>query len=169
MEYEQLLKQLEDNARIISNLTHGISDERACWRPDPDSWSVLEVINHLYDEEYDDFRERLDYILHYPERPWQRIDVQGRVTEREYNMRDLEESLQNFWKAREESVAWLRELSTPDWNAISKAPFGQITAGDIFVSWVAHDLLHIRQLVELHWFYTLTLTHPYRIDFAGSW
>ena len=169
MQFEQLLKQLEDNAGIIFTLTDGISDERARWRPDPDSWSVLEVINHLYDEEYDDFRERLDNILHYPERPWRRINPQGRVTEREYNMRDLEESVRNFRKAREESLAWLRELESPDWDATWKAPFGEITAGDMFASWVAHDILHIRQLVELHWYYTLTLTHPYRIDFAGSW
>jgi hypothetical protein len=169
MEFEQLFKQLEDNARIISNLTHGISNERARWRPDPDSWSVLEVINHLYDEEYDDFRERLDCILHHPESPWRRIDVHGRVTEREYNKRDLEESVQNFRKAREESLSWLREMESPDWDATWKAPFGQITAGDMFSSWVAHDILHIRQLVELHWFYTLTLIHPYRVDFAGSW
>ena len=169
MNYEQLFKQLADNAGIISTLTNGISNERARWRPDPDSWSVLEVINHLYDEEYDDFRERLDCILHHPERPWQRIDVHGRVTEREYNMRNYDESVQNFRKAREESLAWLKELSSPDWNATWQAPFGQITAGDMLGSWVAHDLLHIRQLVELHWFYTLTLAHPYKVDFAGPW
>ena len=169
MDFEQLLQQLADNTRIILNLVQGISEERSRWRPDSDSWSVLEVINHLYDEEYDDFRERLDCILHHPERPWKRINPQGRVTEREYNMRDLEQSIQNFRKAREESLSWLRGLAKPDWNATWKAPFGQITAGDMFGSWVAHDLLHIRQLVELHWLYTLTLTHPYKIDFAGSW
>ena len=169
MDFEYLLKQLEDSARIISNLARGITDERARWRPDPESWSILEVINHLYDEEYDDFRQRLDCILHHPEKPWQHIDVHGRVTEREYNKRDLEESVQNFRKAREESLAWLKELSSPDWDATWQAPFGQITAGDMFGSWVAHDLLHIRQLVELHWFFTLTQTQPYRIDFAGSW
>ena len=95
MEFEHLLKQLEDNARIIFNLTHGISDERARWRPDPDSWSVLEVINHLYDEEYDDFRQRLDCILYHPEKSWQHINPHGRVSEREYNKQDLEISIQN--------------------------------------------------------------------------
>jgi hypothetical protein len=39
----------------------------------------------------------------------------------------------------------------------------------MFASWVAHDLLHMRQLVELHWAHTLTLANPHKVDFAGQW
>jgi hypothetical protein len=34
---------------------------------------------------------------------------------------------------------------------------------------VAHDLLHMRQLVELHWAYTMTKGDPYRTGYAGTW
>ena len=138
-------------------------------KPDPGSWSGLEVINHLYDEEREDFRVRLDYILHHPGQPWPGIDPQGWVSERQYNQREIKESLNNFLEARQESLAWLKTLKSPNWAAAYEAPFGKITAGDMFASWVAHDLLHMRQLVELHWAYTTMLLGPHNVDYAGSW
>ena len=59
--------------------------------------------------------------------------------------------------------------ATPDWEADYDAPFGRIAAGDMFAAWVAHDLLHMRQLVELHWAYTMVKVDPYRVRYAGTW
>jgi len=47
---------MANQAETIRALIQDDSDEQASWRPDSDSWSVLEVINHLYDEEREDFR-----------------------------------------------------------------------------------------------------------------
>ena len=91
------------------------------------------------------------------------------MTGRRYNERDLGESLDGFLSARQASLAWLRGLSSPDWDATYQAPWGPIAAGDIFAAWVAHDLLHMRQLVELHWAYTAARLAPYRTDYAGDW
>jgi hypothetical protein len=33
----------------------------------------------------------------------------------------------------------------------------------------AHDLLHLRQLIELHWAYTQRATQPYQTRYAGDW
>jgi hypothetical protein len=77
--------------------------------------------------------------------------------------------LRGFLAAREESLAWLKNLSSPDWEAAYKMPFGPIRAGDVFAAWVAHDLLHMRQLVELHWAYTTRRLQPYRVEYAGEW
>ena len=46
---------------------------------------------------------------------------------------------------------------------------GRITAGDMFASWLAHDLHHLRQLVELQRAYTEHQVQPYRMDYAGPW
>jgi hypothetical protein len=154
-------------AETIRALVQNVSDEQAVWRPSPDAWSVLEVVNHLYDEEIEDFRAHLDHILHHPVQPWPPIDPQGWVTARQYNQRQLGESLDNFLREREASLAWLRGLTSPNWEAACEAPFGTITAGDMLASWVAHDLLHTRQLVELHWAYVVRLAAPYRVDYAG--
>jgi hypothetical protein len=169
MNPDHIISRLAHNAEAIRGLTRGISSEQARWRPDPDSWSILEVINHLYDEEKEDFRAHLDAILHHPEQPWLSIDPQGWVTQRGYNRRDPEETLNNFLSERKKSLKWLESLSSPDWEASIRAPFGKLTAGDVFASWVAHDLLHLRQLVELHWAYNLGASRPHRVDYAGGW
>jgi hypothetical protein len=140
MKLDQFTQQMSQQAEAIRALVQNISDEQARWKPSPDEWSILEVINHLYDEEGDDFRTHLDLILHHPSDSWPRIDPQGWVTERRYNEREVAQSLGNFLDARKESLAWL-----------------------------AHDLLHLRQLVELHRAYVVRLADPHKVDYAGPW
>ena len=169
MDIELFANQMANQAGIIHSLTLGISDEQSRWKPDPQTWSLLEVINHLYDEERLDFRVRLDIILHHPAQPWPPINPRGWVTERLYNQRDLAQSLDDFLQERRISLAWLRGLESPDWQASVASLFGNFSAGDIFAAWVAHDLLHLRQLVELHWAYTLQAAQPYQVNYAGDW
>ena len=170
MNLELSVAQMATQAQTIRQLVENVSDEQARWKPDPESWSMLEVVNHLDDEEHLDFRVRLDLILHHPDRPWPPIDPAGWVTARAYNQRDLADSLANFLKARDESLAWLKSLGEPDWQAECEAPWGRpITAGDMFAAWVAHDLLHIRQLVELHYAWTTHQLTPYSVAYAGEW
>jgi hypothetical protein len=157
------------NAQRIRALAEGISDEQARWKPDPKAWSILEVINHLFDEEREDFRVFLDHTLHRPGEKKPQISPEAWATERKYNERDLQESLQGFLDAREESLAWLRGLSSPDWDVTYQAPWGPIRAGDVFAAWVAHDILHMRQLVKLHWAYTILQMEPYVSEYAGEW
>ena len=169
MDMDRLLSQMEEDAGRVRALARGVSAEQARWKPDPDTWSILEVVNHLLDEERHDFRVRLDYTLHRPGDPWPPIDPGGWVTERGYNQRDLDASLAQFLSERKASIAWLRALSTPDWDASYEAPWGPIRAGDLLASWVGHDLLHLRQLVELHRALGLAYGSPYRAEYAGDW
>jgi hypothetical protein len=39
----------------------------------------------------------------------------------------------------------------------------------MLVSWVTHDILHMRQLVELRYARALTLSAPYDDAYAGGW
>jgi hypothetical protein len=169
MQFENLYQELSHGAEIIQSLVAGIHPEEARTRPSPDSWSVLEVVCHLYDEEREDFRQRLDIILHRPEEKWPPIDPVGWVTARSYNQRELAEMLNNFAAERRKSLVWLGSLDTPDWEAVYPASFGPIKAGDMLASWVAHDNLHTRQLVELRRSRILTITDPYTVRYAGEW
>lgn len=169
MNLEHFAARMENHARTVQTMVQNVTDEQARWNPNPESWSVLEVVNHLYDEERLDFRVRLDIILHRPGQEWPPIDPEGWVKDRRYNERDLKESLRNFLGARQASLDWLKTLSPPKWDAVYEAPWGPMTAGDMFAAWVAHDLLHLRQLVELQWAYTTQELRPYRVRYAGPW
>jgi hypothetical protein len=93
----------------------------------------------------------------------------GWVTARKYNERDLAEMLDSFLEERSKSLAWLSGLAAPDWQAQYPAPFGAIKAGDMLASWVAHDHLHMRQLVELRRQRIISITEPYNVRYAGEW
>ena len=169
MDLASFSNQLANHAGTIQTLTLGVSKEQARWKPDPQSWSILEVVNHLHDEECADFRVRLDILLHHPDQPWPPINPAGWVTERLYNQRDLAVSMDNFLDERRKSLAWLRALNGPVWDTSVTSPFGTMRAGDMFAAWVAHDLLHLRQLVELHWAWLLKSAQPYQLNYAGEW
>lgn len=167
MDLEWSISKMKRSAAAIRTLVEGVSAEQARWRPDEDSWSILEVIHHLYDEEREDFRVRLDFLLHRPEEPWPSIDPQGWVTARDYNAKDMEEVLEGYLLERDRSIAWIEGLDDPDFDSFIESRFGRMSAGDMFASWLAHDLLHLRQLVELHYAY---LKHESSFDpgYAGD-
>jgi hypothetical protein len=170
MNHSMLMKQMETGAEAIRRLVEGVQPEQASWKINPAKWSLLEVMAHLHDEEREDFRVRLDILLHRPGDPWPPIDPQGWVAEREYAKKDLGEALQGFLKERADSLAWLRGLKAPAWDNYDEHPVaGKITAGDIFSSWVAHDFLHIRQLTELHYRYLQHRIGSYSTAYAGDW
>ena len=169
MDFDSCTAQLADNAQRIRTMVEHVSDQQARWKPDQTSWSILEVAGHLLDEEREDFRVRLDITLHRADEAWPGIDPEGWVTKRRYNEQDPAQVLGNFLREREASLTWLRELAEPDWEATYAAPWGPIRAGDLLAAWVAHDLLHLRQLVELQWSYTGELVAPYSTRYAGAW
>lgn len=48
-------------------------------------------------------------------------------------------------------------------------PWGRLSAGDVMASWAADDLLHLRQLIELHYAHVLQQAKPYDVQYAGDW
>lgn len=169
MQFEILFQDLANGAEMIRALFLGVSQSDATCKPDPESWSMLEVLCHLYDEEREDFRQHLDAILHRPTEPWIPIDPQGWVTSRNYNESDLAETLARFLDERQQSLAWLRGLSAPDWETEHRDEHGSMRAGEMLACWVAHDNLHMRQLVELRRARILGLVEPYDVGYAGDW
>jgi len=171
MELSVLCVRMAASAEAIRALAAGVSEEQWRWRPGSASWSILEVINHLADEEVEDFRTRVDLLLHRPGELWPPTDPAGWVTARSYNEQDPADSLRRYLSERRESLSWLGGLASPDWEVECVAPWGsKIRAGDIMASWAAHDLLHARQLIELRWAYmTRCDVGPYRADYAGEW
>lgn len=169
MDAEAVYRQMFDNAERIASLVLAVSDEQACWRPEPDSWSILEVVCHLLDEEREDFGARLTVVLDSPEEDFAPIDPPGWVTERAYSTRELRESLEGFLAERADSLSALRGRTAPRWDAAKGESPQVMRAGDLLAAWAAHDLLHMRQLVALHRSWLLRCAEPYKTGYAGEW
>lgn len=141
---------------ILSDLLNGIPEKHGNWKPGPDRWSAAEIAAHLRDIEEEDFRRDLDIILHHPGRAWPSFDEIAWVTERRYNERVLAGEVRAFLDAREATLAWLEDLGDPN-PAMAFRGEGNprcfdgdpARIGDLLVSWIAHDLFHIRQLALL--------------------
>jgi uncharacterized damage-inducible protein DinB len=169
MDFETFYRELQNSTEMIRALLLGITQEEAGIKPNAKSWSILEVVCHLYDEEREDFREHLDFILHRQNEEYHVIDPQDWVKERRYNEQDFQAMQDKFFSERRKSLDWLRELSSPDWDTTYTSQYGSVSAGEIFACWIAHDNLHIRQLVELRRARIESICEPYDIQYAGDW
>lgn len=169
MDINQMAAQLKHQADTIVALCEDIKPDAARWKPAPDSWSLLEVVNHLVDEEVLDFRGHLEHILHTPKLPWPEIDPMGWVTSKAYNQRAWFDSINNFRIERDKSITWLLSLTEINWDAAVHMSWGSLSAGDIAASWLAHDLLHLRQIIELHYQLTAQQSEPFSVKYAGQW
>lgn len=169
MEFKVLYQELVNSTEMIRSLLAGIDQNQAQIKPSSGKWSILEVICHLYDEEREDFREHLDFILHRQHEEWHPISPLAWVKLRKYNEQNFKPMQSKFFTEREKSLEWLKKIRNSDWNTIYKSRGRSMRAGDMFASWVAHDNLHVRQLVELRRFHIEKATKPYRIAYAGDW
>jgi hypothetical protein len=162
--------RLTANIDVIRGLLNAVSEDQARWKPQPEKWSLLEVINHLADEEAEDFRTRVKLTIENPNQHWPGIDPEGWAVERGYNARGLRESLGSFIRERQMSLAWLTQLREVPWEATHHhREFPSIRVGDLFAAWLAHDFIHIRQMNRLHFEYLQSAAGPFSVDYAGKW
>jgi hypothetical protein len=171
VDFISVIDRLALNAGVLQAQVQSLTPVQAKWQPAPGKWSILEVINHLGDEETEDFRMRLQRTLEDPSKDWPPIDPEAAATERRYNERDLQKSFNRFAVERASSVAWLRSLpETIDWRTAHAHPrIGVLRAGDLLCSWLAHDLIHIRQINRLHYEYFTSRYGEFSTGYAGNW
>ncbi len=171
MDVQGIALRLRGNILTFQGLTLGLSEDQARWKPSDDEWSVLEVVNHLADEEVLDFRTRLDITLHRPDDAWPPIDPPRWAVDRRYNELELVESMGRFTAERDRTLGWLDGLEDPDWELAHDHPTaGPLKAGDLLAAWLAHDLIHIRQINRLHRQWLESVGAPdYSPRYAGSW
>jgi len=169
MQANQIIQQLDKNAATFTELLDNVSKEQYLWKPSPDKWCLLESICHLYDEEREDFRYRVQHVLEQPTVPLPSIDPEGWVIQRDYIRQDYYEKLAAFLAERSQSIEWLQRLENPSWeNTYHHNHFGPMSAKYFLTNWLAHDYLHFRQITRLKYQY---LQHyaDHSLEYAGSW
>lgn len=170
IDISEIIRNLSGNADVIRALVQSLSDEQAQWKPNPETWCLKEVMEHVYNEERVDFRKHLKEMFSNPPQPW------GKLQRREYlSVENCRQALEGFLTERMASMEWLKALQSPNWDTTSRTPFGSdgemlaLSAGDVLVSWVAHDYLHLRQINELLYAWNEKQAAPYFVQYAGDW
>ncbi len=167
--FSHIVQSLEDNGFVFQSLLGSASPELVTWRPAPGKWNLLEIACHLRDEETEDFRRRVQQTLENPEVAPPSIDPQGWVMSRDYAGQEYGAVMQSFGDARRASVAYLRALQNPKWkNAWNHPKFGPHTASLFLHNWLAHDYLHIRQIIALKHAYLKQVSGE-DLGYAGDW
>ena len=170
MNFIRQIESLERFSKILPATVGGLSHEIATWKPQPEHWSILEILCHLADEEVEDFRQRVQLTLESPGTPWPPIDPPQAAIDRRYNEQDLEETLQRFLDERKASLNWLKSLDQVDWDLYYDHPeWGPMVSGRIMAAWVAHDWLHLRQISKRFFEMAERDGKPYDIRYAGEW
>ncbi|NNE30458.1 MAG: DinB family protein [Saprospiraceae bacterium] len=161
--------QLKNNRKVFKALLSKTTPEERIWKPEPDKWSLLEVVCHLFDEEREDFRKRMLHCLEQPENSFDPIDPQSWITEHDYLGQDFDLKLEAFLTERKTSVKWLKSLENPSMDKEHVHPhFGPMNARLFLENWVAHDYLHFRQITRLKRGY-LAANAQEKLDYAGPW
>lgn len=160
---DDVIRQLGSNAEAFRTLVQTASEDQTRWKPNADTWCMTELMEHIYNEERLDFRRHVLTMFGNPPQPLEWIRVES-----------CHQALDGFEAERAISLAWLRTLQTPDWERTLQLPFGPnetivITAGAMLASWVEHDYLHLRQLVELLHGWNEQQATPYAVQYAGGW
>lgn len=169
MDANALIAMLESFPMMLRASVEGLSAEAIRWKPPSGAWSVLEITCHLADEEVEDFRPRVLGTLDDPTKPWNPIDPEGVASLRRYNEQTLPVQLERFCVERDQSVKKLKSLTEADWTRAYDHPqFGPIRAGDVMVSWAAHDMLHLRQIAKRRFEIASSAGGEFDTSYAGS-
>lgn len=175
MRVQRLIERMEAFPNMVSCAVAALTEEEARWRPPdpryPDgAWSVLEIVNHLADEEVEDFRARLESTLRDPAAPWPKIEPEAWAVQRRYNERDMDESMARLVSERSKSIAWLRSLGPVDWSIAHPHPrVGPVPAGHLMAAWAAHDALHLRQIAKRLYQLAELDGGGFGVRYAGEW
>ena len=169
MNSETIIAKLADNKEVFAGLLKNKSRTEYLWKPKENKWCLLEIVCHLYDEEREDFRTRVKQTLEKPGTPPPPIDPVNWVHQRKYLEQDYKEMVEKFLEERVKSVEWLHSLQQPDWsNSYQHPELGSLSAEHFLTNWLAHDILHFRQIITLQYHYLKGST-DIDLIYAGSW
>ena len=169
MNDQKIIQELSRNKDIFKGLLLNVSKEEYLWKINTDKWCLLEIVCHLFDEEREDFRTRTKLVLQDPELPLPPFDPTAWPKDRAYIKQNYNDKVYNFLNERDQSIDWLQSLKDPPWNnAFLHPKFGDMSASLFLANWLAHDYLHIRQILTLKYKY-LEQFSGVSLSYAGIW
>lgn len=116
-------------------------------RPEPNEWSLIEIISHLADVDAEVNIPRLELIRN-QENPFIEAALTDQwAEERNYIQRDPHETISSFMENRRKLLSVLSEFDNGLWNkSINHAIFGPTKVSELMKFTTQHDRIHISQI-----------------------
>jgi uncharacterized damage-inducible protein DinB len=123
-------------------------DPRWDRRPDPERFTLREIVAHLADWE-PIFTSRMERTVNEDVPVIADIDEGQIALDHDYAHQDPQAGLARFRTARAALAVFLSGLSDTDWSRVAiKEPHGQVTLERQAVQVLAHDSYHLGQIVQ---------------------
>jgi HAD superfamily hydrolase (TIGR01549 family) len=140
--------ELRGNVGALFGLLDGVQPHFWSQHPDPEEWSILQIVCHLLESESTIQRPRLERILSQdnaflaaPNSPLGPQQYECEASGQEYAYR--------FAAEREKTLALLRSLKPQDWSRPARhSIFGPTTLLEMAHFTAQHDRLHLNQLCQ---------------------
>ncbi|MGH2537316.1 MAG: DinB family protein [Candidatus Promineifilaceae bacterium] len=153
-----LLLQL---ATMAANVRRATAEPGVDWtrRPEPDQWSLVEVICHLRDVEREVHQSRFQATLSADNAFLPGVAADEWAAERDYQSQAGPQALSDYLQARQETLEMLANLGPTAWRRSGQhAFFGPTSLHELLFLVVRHDDLHWQQIKEL--VYTMSMASP---------
>jgi uncharacterized damage-inducible protein DinB len=153
MDYQsdQAIAILQRTPETLTALLRGLPEEWTRSNAGPDTWSAYDVVGHLLHAEEADWIARARIILEEGEgHPFESFDRTAMFEK--YQGYSLDQLLDAFAERRAQSLATLNGWNIAPQQLSLKGThpaLGTVTLSQLLATWVAHDLNHIGQIVEV--------------------
>jgi uncharacterized damage-inducible protein DinB len=133
---------------LLENALKGITDAELDARPDPERFTLREVVCHLADWE-PIWLERVTRIVKEDAPVLPGYDEEQMVIDNDYAHQSLNSALERFKTGREALVAFLLTCEDDDWNRLGvREGVGEMTLIILSAMILGHDLYHLKQIQD---------------------
>ena len=144
---DMILPQFLGNVGALHGMLAEVKDHQWLQRPDPDEWSILQILCHLWHAETDVHQPRLRMILQQDDPFVAALPAPGPDIPPCHD--DGHEIMAWFWKERQKTIAQLSDLAAGDWARPARhSIFGLTNLLEMAHFTAQHDRLHITQLCQ---------------------
>jgi hypothetical protein len=146
VEGEDALKVQRTTAPNLKKAIRGLTPKQMKWKPQPEKWSIAEIVAHLADCEIV-AGWRLRSIIAANGITIQPFDQNAWASTFEYNKRDAKRSVELFGALREGNLAMLKALPREAWdNYGMHQERGKETVAHLARMFAGHDRNHLAQV-----------------------
>ena len=149
VEGQDALKVQGQTAPKLAKAMRGLTPKQLCSRPEPNKWSISEILAHLADAEIV-ASWRMRAIIGANGTTIQAFDQDVWASIFQYGQRDSKQSLETFRVLRENNLAMLKSIPREAWeNYGMHQERGKETIAHLTRMFAGHDANHVRQVESI--------------------